>query len=150
MLLKKTAKDMNLWDRPDGAPGEGQLLFENIRRLTTVAVPAAGGGWENVPLHVAVNRKFLSADDQHEVENAIVFFIVNSAMLPRQSRAETLEAAVGLWGARLSSSNSSDFTASLKKSKGTASSGETSPVPAPEERAGASATKDGKRSSVPV
>ena len=103
-------------------------LVEEIRRLTLVVVPAERkGGWQTIPLGVAVERGFLTADDRAEVENAIVFFIVNSAVLPRAQRREMLEEASNLWGARISSSTPSEFAASLPKSTATARSGAKAP-----------------------
>lgn len=150
MLLKRCAEIDKVWDGEDGVE---KGLVEEIRRLTVVVVPAAEGpGWQTIPLGVAVERGFLTADDRAEVENAIVFFIVNSAVLPRAQRREMLEEASNLWGARISSSTPSEFAASLPKLTATARSGEPPSAPAKSQPTDkpASATVDGKPASVPV
>ena len=148
LLLRQIAQNTGIWEEKDGSPGSGKLLVDEIKRLTTVIIQE-GGSWQQVPLDVAVARKFLNDDDRSEVENAIVFFIVNYALLPRRERRAMIEGAAELWGAQLSFSTPSDFQTSLKTSKGTASSGEKSPAPAPSARVSANATVDGKPASVP-
>jgi hypothetical protein len=151
-LLTKIAKDRKVWDdNPDTGERGVRNLVDEIRRLTMVIVPAATakGGWEPVPLQVAVDRKVVSDEDQAEVENAIVFFIAVSATLNRAPRKEMLSQVAGLWDAQLSSLNSTEFVASLTTSTATESSGEKSPAPASETATAANATVDGKPASVP-
>ncbi len=150
LLLKMCAERDKSWDGDDGVE---KGLVEEIRRLTTVVVPASeGGGWQTVPLKIAADRGFLTKDDMAEVENAIVFFIVNSAMLQRAQRREMLEEASNLWGARISSSTPTEFIASLPKSTATAHSGEPQSAPAKNQPSDkpANAAVDGKPASVPV
>ena len=85
----------------------------------------------------------------YEVENAIVFFIAVSATLNRAERKPMLESACGLWSAQLSSLNASAFAASLPRSTGTGSSGETSHAHAQTIAPHADAHGVGRRSSVP-
>jgi hypothetical protein len=151
LLLKKIAEVDKSWDGPEGVQAG---LVEEMRRLTSVVAPGEDGAWRPIPLNIAVDRKLLTPDDQAEVENAIVFFIVVSAMLRRAARREMLETAVGYWGARTSSSTCAEFTASLGTSTGTASSGgpesahAAGPQPAPPKAA--TVVVDGKPSSLPV
>lgn len=147
-LLRRIAENTKAWTNEDGSPGDAKLLVEEMRRLTTVIVPGTDG-WQQVPLQVAVDRNFISAEDRSEVENGIVFFIAVSATLPRDQRAAMLKEFVDLWGAQASSSSSTDFAASLKTSKGTGNTGAKSPAPVPSVAAPAAATVDGKRASVP-
>lgn len=149
MLLKRIATNTGEWQGKDGTPGPGQELVEEIRRMTMVSAPKVGGGWEPVPLQVAVERKVVSAEDKAEVENAIVFFIVVSATLKHEQRREMIAAASDLWGARTSSLNSTEFTSSLATSTATGSSGETSHAAAADTSGSATATVDGKPSSIP-
>jgi hypothetical protein len=118
-MLKKVAEDNQAWDGPAGA----RNVIDEMRRLTTVAVPMAGGGWEGVPLQVAVDRQFISAEDQKESENAIVFFICVSATLARAMREPMLTAAADLWSARVSPLSFTEFLTSLKTSTAPATTG---------------------------
>jgi hypothetical protein len=145
MLMKRIAQRTGEWE---GDNGVERSLVEEIRRCTMVAIPGPSG-WTAVPLQVAVDRKVIDDEDRREVENAIVFFIAVSATLNRAERKPMLESACGLWSAQLSSLNASAFAASLPRSTGTGSSGETSHAPAPQRAPGATATPDGRRLSVP-
>lgn len=149
MMLKRLAENTRQWTNEDGTPGPGQMLIEEIRRLTMIAAPRQGGGWEPVPLQVAVDRKVISAEDRREVENVIVFFIVVSAALPKKDRDEMIDGLCGLFGVRTSSLNSTAFTTSLTTSTATGSSGATSPARASADSGSANAVVDGKPASVP-
>ena len=144
LLLKRIAQKMEVWEGPEGV--EAGLVAE-IRRLTVV-LALIDGAWRQVPLHVAVERGILDEEDRGEVENAIVFFIAVSAMLRRKERREMLDEALNLWGARTSSSTSTEFAASLPTSTATGSSGKRRPAPPPVPAA-PPATLDGKPLSVP-
>jgi hypothetical protein len=162
-LLRVVAQSSKTWQREDGTPGPAQDLIEEIRRLTMVVVPTTDGkAWVAVPLDVAVNQQRISLEDKAEVENAIVFFIASCATLPRAQRRETVTDAAELWGARITSLNSTAFAASLTTSIATDSSGATAPsaaapappapqAPPPTVREGRRATVavDGKPASVP-
>jgi len=150
-VMRSLAMEQKAWadDSASGTIGVKRGVVDQIERLTTVAVPADNGGWQSVPLAVAVDRKFISAEDKAEVENAIVFFIVASATLARAQRKAMVTAAADLWGAQTSSLSSTEFMASLKTSTATASSGEKSPATASVEAGPANATVDGKPASVP-
>ena len=148
-LLTKIAKDGGEWeDRKDGEKGVKNGLIEEIRRLTMVVIKD-GSAWSPVPLQVAVDRKIINGDDQSEVENAIVFFIAVSATLNRVQRRGMIEAACGLWNAQTTSSNATEYAASLPTSIATVSSGESAPAIVDESSESANATVDGKPLSVP-
>ena len=144
-LMKRIAQRTGEWD---GDEGVEKGLVEEIRRCTMVVVSGASG-WTAVPLQVAVDRKVLDDEDRREVENAIVFFIAVSATLNRAERKPMLESACALWSAQLSSLNASAFAASLPRSTGTGSSGETSPAAAPLASPGATAEPVVRRLSRP-
>lgn len=149
LLLKSVAEQQNAWEGDDGV----RLgLVEEIRRTTTVMLPGEQGkGWQPVPLGVAVNRGAIDADDKSEVENAIVFFIVVSAMHKRAERRAILESVVDLWGAQISLLNSTDFAASLSTSTATANSGAKTPAGVTGKPAvGVDAVVDGKPASLAV
>lgn len=146
LTLKRIAVEAKAWDGDDGVRVG---LVEEIRRQTSVIAPS-GTGWQPVPLQAAADRGIISADDLAEVENAIVFFIVASAVLNRAQRREMVEAAAGLWGARTSSLSSTEFLSSLGTSIATGSSAASSDAAAKPAGGPANAVVDGKPSSVPV
>jgi hypothetical protein len=125
-MLKKIGEENRVWDGPTGVRG----VIDEMRRLTTVAIPAAAGGWEGVPLHVAVDRNFITAEDQAETENAIIFFICVSATLARAQRELMLVGSAGLWSARVSSSTFTELLTSLKTSTAPATIGASEPAAA--------------------
>lgn len=177
-VLRHIATERGVWndDPKSGMVGVEKGLVEEMRRLTMVAVSVRDGDqpcgcqeadrasckrcggsgrvprfrWDQVPLQVAVDQGVLSRDDLTEVENAIAFFIVASATLPRAQRPAMLKAASDLWGAQVSSSSFTEWFSSLRTSTATASSGAKSPAPASGAPANANATVDGKPASVPV
>lgn len=151
-LLKDIATNDGLWDDPPGRPGAGVAsgLVAEMRRLTNVVARQKDGSWAPVPLAVAAQTGAITAEDAAEVENAVAFFTVASAMLPRAQRKDLLEAALGILGAQVTSSTFTDLCASLRTSTATASSGEKSPAPAHAGPRHATATRDGKPASVPV
>lgn len=148
-ILQRVADNLGVWKNRDGTAGEGQMLLEEIRRLTMVSVPGAKG-WTAVPLDVAVQQGHLNAEDKSEVENAIVFFIAAYAMLGRAVRREMVETAAELWGARISSLNSTEFTNSLTTSTATANSGGNPPAIASDQPGDATAPAPVTRVSPPV
>ena len=100
-------------------------LMNEIRRLSNVVI-GSRDGWEVVPYHEAVTKKLLDDEDYSEVEGAIVFFIVASAMYRRLVLGTVLEGATGIWSAQTSSLNVTAFASSLPTSTKAASTGETS------------------------
>jgi len=109
MILRDVAKAQEQLDGPGGA--ENGLLNE-IKRLTAVIAPGISG-WETLPFVEAVARKILSDDEVSEVENAIVFFIVASAMHRKSELTGVLDGAKAIWGGQIVSSTSTEYAASL-------------------------------------
>jgi hypothetical protein len=120
LILKDIAKNKGAWEGEDGI--EFGLMGE-IRRLTNVAV-AGARGWEPVPLEEAVRLGVLDDQDKSEVENAIVYFTVSSAMYRRGELAVTLDTLCKLWDAQTTSLNITEYAASLPTSIETGSFGE--------------------------
>lgn len=104
--------------------GGADSLFNEINRLTTVLVPSSSG-WDSLPLPDAIARKLLSDDEASEVENAVAFFIVASAMHKRPELKAVMDVMHGIWGGQTVLSTSTEFAASLPTSTAVASSGET-------------------------
>jgi hypothetical protein len=146
-LLRQVATTQGAWadEARTGTVGVESGVVNEMRRLTTVMMT----GGQAVPLQVAVDQGFISADDQREVENAIVFFMLVSAMLGKAQRRSMVQAAAGLWGAQTSFLDSTAFMTSLRTSTVGGNTGGTSPAPAPATPAPATATVDGKPASVP-
>ena len=109
LMLRDVAKAMGQWE---GAQGVEQGLMAEIRRLSNVVAPA-NGRWTTLPFEDALQQKIFDEDDLAEVENAVAFFTVASAMHKKAQLRPVLEATADLWGAQLTSSNATDFAASL-------------------------------------
>ena len=125
LLMKRIAVAAKIWDGPSGVE---QSLVAEMRRLTSVILPTSAG-WETVPYHEVVERGLIDADDISEVENALTFFIVASAMHQRKELPTILGGAARIWGAQISSLSITAFAASLPTSKETGSSGATDQAP---------------------
>ena len=105
-----------------GMTESATALMNEIRRLSNVIAPGPKG-WDAIPLQVAVDEKRLDAEEQSEVENAIVFFIANSAMHRANIRPIILEGAATLWGARIESLSLMEFVSGLSTSMPVANTG---------------------------
>ncbi len=111
LTLRNIAKEMGVWDGPAGVE---QGLINEVRRLTHVLVPnPTGQGWTTLLLQEALDGNLISADDASEVENALAFFIVNSAMLRKSDLAGVLAGAAKLWDAQTTLLTSTAFASSL-------------------------------------
>lgn len=108
MVLRNFAKK-------SGNQESAMVLMNEIRRLSNVLM-STQVGWEMYPLQDAVDRKLIDADDLAEVENALVFFTVASAMHQKRMAKAILPGAASLWGAQISSLDCTAFAASLKTS----------------------------------
>lgn len=117
LQLAKTAAD-------SGEPESALALMNEVRRLSNVIAPGPQG-WTAVPLQTVLDEKLIDGDERSEVENAIVFFTVASAVHRKTEIASVLEGACQLWGGRTESLNSTEFAASLPTSMPAATTGET-------------------------
>jgi hypothetical protein len=109
MSLEDTAKTMGVWEGKDGVQ---QGLMNEITRLTNVIVPLEGS-WDSVPMQEAIDKGFFEEDERSEVENAICFFTVCYASMPKNRAQEMLEMISDLFGAVLTSSNATEYQSSL-------------------------------------
>ncbi len=131
LMLKRIAMDMGEWE---GVAGVENGLLVEIRRLSNVIMPT-DTGWQSVPFQDAIAHQYLSAEDIEEVENIIVFFILNSAM-HRQARKQVfINAGAQLWGALTTSLSVTEYRNSLPISTETGITAPPSPevpeIPAP-------------------
>ena len=120
MLVKKIAIDDGDWEGPAGVE---RGFFAEIRRLSNLIAPTENG-WQAIPLEEALAKKMLDEDDASEVENAICFFILASAMHRKKELAGVLDSVKDFWGAQTSSLNCTEYMDSLRISKTEESSGE--------------------------
>lgn len=115
LIMRKVAERMN--------DQEGhQALMNEIRRLSNV-LTRSGGKWVTMPMQDAIDTKAIGDDDLSEIENAIVFFIVSSVLLPKERKRVMLDGAATLWGAQITSSDCMGFAASLPTSTAIANTG---------------------------
>ena len=120
MTLKKVAQDMGEWEGPEGV--EAGLMGE-MRRLTNV-LTLGDAGWQMEPFSDAIARGLFDREDGEEIENALVFFTVGSAIWPRRDRETMLAISLSAWNAETSSRDCMELANSLTISTGDASSGE--------------------------
>lgn len=109
LVLRDKAKEAGMWDGPDGAEAG---LMEELRRSANV-LARGDKGWAPVPLKVAEQQGWVTSEDVSEVENALVYFIVASAMHRKNVREAVVEGAMKLWDAQVTSSDCTAFAASL-------------------------------------
>ena len=116
-MAKNTARPDRSGDWWEGQDGVERGLRPEMRRLTTVMVPRAeGGGWEQVQYDDAIARDMLTEDEASEVEGAVAFFTVNSAMHKAAALKGIMAAAAGMWGMQVTSSPFSEWRNSLTTS----------------------------------
>lgn len=118
LMIRKVAADIG----PNELTAVESGLMAEMKRLSSVIVPN-NGGWLPMPLDEAIAREVITADDADEVENAIAFFILASAMHKRAEAAIIVDEAVKLWSASTTSLSSTAFAGSLGTSTPPVSSG---------------------------
>lgn len=122
-MLKAVAETLGIWDSEDPeAKTVKRGFMAECHRLTNVFVPG-DKGWQMLPFDDAVRTGVIDKDDASEVENAVVFFMLVWLMHRRTERQSVLEGAASLWGARVTSSNCTEYRDSLPTSTPAASSG---------------------------
>lgn len=119
MMLEKIASDMGIWE---GEKGVRNTLVNEIIRLSNLAYPAQGKGWDTQPLEVAIEREIVELDD---VIGELVFFTCVSSINKPNQAVGVMAQANGVWGSRSTSLNIMDWMRSLQTSKPADSSGET-------------------------
>ena len=102
-------------------------LIAEIVRLANVALCGAAG-WEMVPLDEATRKGLLDPDERDEVENALAFFTLASSLHKKTEREPILTGAMSLWAGRITSSDFTEFLASLPTSTATDNSGAKTPA----------------------
>ena len=114
-MLERVATASREWENVQSR------LMPEIERLTMVIVP----GEAPIPYNVAVSRDLLDAEDIREGMGAVVFFTLVSLACKRSQVAAKLADAGKTFDFATISSNSTEFSASLRTSTPAATSGET-------------------------
>lgn len=120
LMLRKISEERREWD---GVEGVKNGLMEEVKRLTNVIV-RTDAGWKTIPMYNAVEQKLLTEEETWTVENAICFFILASAIVPRKELTSILGLMNDLWGTRSVLFSCTEFAASLTTSTVAASSSE--------------------------
>jgi hypothetical protein len=105
-IMADVAREMKIEEKLAG------LLME-IRRLSMFAT-LTEKGWEQVPLDHALKNKMLDEDEVSEVENALAFFIVASAMNRKDEMRPIMLGMASFWGTLPMSLSFTEFLGSLK------------------------------------
>ena len=108
LMLKSVADEMGIKDDV-----EKGLMLE-IMRLSSVALPT-DKGWETMPLSVALKQNPIDEDDWTDAEGQIVFFTLCSSMSAKADLMNLLQKVSGFWGSEITSSNCTEYAASLPK-----------------------------------
>ena len=119
LALRDIAKEID--DQTDVS----QNLMNEIERLTTVIMPSSnGGGWVTLPYFEVKNRKLVDEQILMEVENAIVYFIVASALHLRSELQMAYQGLIGIWKAETTLLASTEYMRSLQTSTQIVNTGE--------------------------
>lgn len=116
------------WDEMDGVKNG---LVAEIHRLANVAI-ATPQGWQTIPFVEAARRDLFSEEEFDAIEGGIVFFTCLSAIhgwqRERLLAVLTVSGIPRLWSGQVTSSNSTEFAASLPISTETGNSGAKAPT----------------------
>lgn len=121
MMLKKVSIELGEWD---GAEGVENGLMNEIYRLSNAIIPG-DKGWKTMPLYEVFQQNLLDEEEQAEVKNALVFFILVSCMHKRAERLVALTLMSKLWGGQITSSSCTEYVDSLPTSTPEDNSGKT-------------------------
>jgi hypothetical protein len=106
LRLKDTAKEMN--DQEDISAN----LMNEIHRLTNALMPS-NGQWQTIPFIEVINRKLIDDQTIAEVENAIVYFTVASAVHLRNELQMAYQGLKNSWNAQTTLLNVTEYGNSL-------------------------------------
>jgi hypothetical protein len=113
---RKDAVDRGLFDEDGNPQDEGTpALFAEIKRLTTILCPGPNG-WDLLPVDTAISAGKIDSEDWEEVASSIVFFCCHYAMARKADRETVARGTASLLGSSITSSNPTEFVASLPTS----------------------------------
>jgi hypothetical protein len=120
LILKDTAKEMN--DQKDISYD----LMQEIYRLTNFLMPdpTGVGGWRTIPFIEVKRQKLVDETSISEVENAIVYFIVASAIHLKGELPMAYSGLERIWNAQTTSLNVTEYGRSLTTSTPGVNTGE--------------------------
>jgi hypothetical protein len=119
LMLRDTAKEM------DEEVDVSSALLQEIFRLTNFLMPNTDGkGWATVSFHEVKMKKLIDEQLLSEVENAIIYFIVASAIHLRSELSMAYQGLKGTWNAETTSLNSTEYGNSLQTVTPVESTGE--------------------------
>jgi hypothetical protein len=147
LTLKRIAENDGSWE---GQEGIKNGLMNEIIRLSNVAVPVDGKGWEQLPLYEVLQQGKLTAKQKAEVLNEAVFFTVASCLYQEKMLRPHLEALLTFWSAQITVSSFMEYMNSLQTSTATANTGENTPAAAAQSVAPASAPAAAQQPAAPV
>jgi hypothetical protein len=105
-------------------------LINEIYRLTSVVLPGAGG-WDIIPYTEALKRDLFDDEQVSEVENAIVYFTVASALHRKNELPMAFDGLKSMWNAQTTLSNVTAFKNSLQTSTQVETTGPSVTEPSP-------------------
>jgi hypothetical protein len=108
-------------DKGNPKDDEVKAFFAELRRLTTILCPGHGG-WEMLPVDLAISGGKIDAEDWEEVESAIVFFTCHYSMAKKADRKRISQATASFLKASTTPSPLSVWIASLPSSTPAATS----------------------------
>jgi hypothetical protein len=111
-MLRKVSQDLGVWE---GSTGVQNGLIAEMHRLTNV-LAAGKKGWEMWPFDEAKTKGLIDKDDAAEIEAALCFFTVTSAMHRKADLHEILGGAMKLWGAQIEPLSCTEYMNSLPMS----------------------------------
>ncbi len=126
LLLKDEAKRESIrleqFDADNQPDISGAIaLLAEIKRLTVILAPGPGG-WEQLPVDVALARKIIDEDEWRDAEAGLCFFTSLFSLCPKRQRAKVIDGLAAPIGGIGTSLTLMDFIASLPTSTQTATS----------------------------
>jgi hypothetical protein len=98
-----------------GEEDSSPALLGEIKRLTTVLVPGPGG-YETLPVDIAIAQGKLDDEDWSELEASLVFFTCLVQTARRSDREMVAKSSASVMGGSITSSPITAYTASLQTS----------------------------------
>jgi hypothetical protein len=107
LTLRDTAKEM------DEENDISANLIQEIYRITNFLMPNKENIWQTIPFYEVKNKKLVDEQTLSEVENAIIYFIVASALHLRSELQMAYQGLKSSWNAQITSLNVTEYGNSL-------------------------------------
>lgn len=123
LVFMDTAKEM------DEKTDISSSLLQEIYRLTNFLMPGTGGhGWQTIPFGEVKAKKLIDEQQISEVENAVVYFIVASALHLKNELPMAYQGLKSIWNAETTFSSVTQYGNSLTTSTPIDNTGEKAPI----------------------